>query len=62
LVVKGSEGGTREWNSPWLERDAGLPFADILGLMEVRKWEMGVWNIKERTEDSNGRETYRNNK
>jgi hypothetical protein len=25
LVVRGSEGGTREWNSPWLERNAGLP-------------------------------------
>lgn len=30
FVVRGSEGGTREWNSPWLETDSGLLFADIL--------------------------------
>lgn len=30
FVVRGSERGIEEWNSPWLETASGLRFADIV--------------------------------
>jgi hypothetical protein len=36
LVVRGSEGGTRAWNSPWFTRESGFLFADIFLVMQ--KW------------------------
>jgi hypothetical protein len=36
LVVRGSEGDTREWNSPWLETASALDLVDILAMGNIK--------------------------